>query len=279
MFDEPKNPREPRPRHGSAASGIDHTGGREIQSDPSSDEYLKASNLNFLLGKSDEDLNAYLQSVDAVRLASILNVFGRMAHEDIQSRGDYALAIRLAGGLERRSAGQLLTWIFQSKSPMGWKFDLSEQQKIVGLVSNGKPSDFLQKNFLRKFGLIHGADVAASKEPVPLTEREFLNYISGVCQVGREAVFQNIEMVQDEKTKRIACELATPILLNSDAIGFSQYLGNMAPSGTKDIAILQMIKWLVKRDSKSDSQPWLNAIGSHAIRDEATKIIDPSRGH
>lgn len=160
---------------------------------------------------------------------------------------------------------------------MGWKFDLSEKQKVVGIFSNGKPSDFLQRNFLSKFGLIHGADVAATKEPIPLNGQEFLSYISGVCQVSREAVFQNIELVQDEKTKQIACELSTPILLNADAIGFSQYLGSMAPSETKDMAILQMIKWLVKKDSKADSQPWLNAIGSQSMRNEAVAIINKAR--
>jgi hypothetical protein len=156
---------------------------------------------------------------------------------------------------------------------MGWKFDLSEKQKVIGILSNGKPSDFLKNNFLREFGTVHGADVAANKEPIPLSGRDFLSYINGVCQISREAVFQNIESVQDEATKRIACEISTPILLNADAIGFSQFLGSMAPSETKDMAILQMIKWLVKKDSKSDSQPWLNAIGSQSCEAGATSFL------
>ncbi len=43
----------------------------------------------------------------------------------------------------------------------------------------------------------------------------------------------------------------------------------MPPSPTKDLAVLGMIQWLITKKAADEARPWLDQVGSDAIRQEA----------
>lgn len=58
-----------------------------------------------------------------------------------------------------------------------------------------------------------------------------------------------------------------------DAEGFSVFLGNMPSSDTKDLAVLQMIKWLAKNNAHAECPPWVLTISSPAVKARAKQVI------
>ena len=261
--------------NGRSSSGNPHTSSGPGKSfDPSSPSYLEPASLGRLLALSDLEIRKALESLDDVQVSSILNALGRMTAADISSRGDYALADRLIGALKHDHSAKILEWMFHSKSPRGSEVDLLEQTELIAKYSSGNPSEFLKGNFLRDFGLLHGDEVAKSGITLLLNNEEYLSYLDGVCKTSREATFGNLLLIRDEALLKTAVEKAVPSLLTADALGFSEYLGKMPPSDTKDLAILQMIKWLTEKKADAECAPWLEAIHSPRVKMMAVQLTE-----
>lgn len=248
--------------------GVDHAPASPSVSD------LTKDNLDRLLSKSDLELNRILDGLTQVQASSILNAFGRKISTDISSRGDYTLANRLIVGLEHGNSAKILQWVLQSKSPLGCEFDFREQTSLVSKFSNGNPSNYLRGNFLKNFGSLQGEDAARSGTTFPLSKSEYLSYIDGVCKSSRETTFENLVLIRDMATLEMAVERAVTSLLTADAVGFSEYLRKVPASDTKDLAILQMIKWLSKENASSECAPWLEVIHSPTIKIKAFHVIE-----
>lgn len=261
--------------NGRSSSGNPHTAsGSDKSFDPSSPSYLEPASLGRLLALSDLEIRKALELLDDVQVSSILNALGRMIAADITSRGDYALADRLIGGLEHDHSANILQWVFHSKSPRGCEVDLLEQTELVAKYSSGNPSEFLKSNFLKDFGSLHGDEVAKSGITLLLNNEEYLSYLDGVCKTSREATFGNLLLIRDKALQEMAVERAVTSLLTADALGFSEYLGKMPPSDTKDLAILQMIKWLTNKNASAECVPWLEAIHAPRIKMMAVQVIE-----
>ena len=241
--------------------------------DSSIDSYLTTASLSRLLSNTDLELNRVLNELSQIQVSSILNALGRMASSDINTRGDYNLANRLIGGLEHGNSAEILQWVFHSKSPYGCEFDFREQSNLVSKFSNGKPGGFLQSKFLRSFGSLQGEDAAKSGTVFLLNNFEYLSYIEGVCDTSREAAFGNLELIRDNALREMAVERAATSLLSADAVGFSTFLGKTPPSDTKDLAVLQMIKWLAKKNAQAECPAWLKTITSPTVKARAEQVI------
>ena len=171
------------------------------------------------------------------------------------------------------SERHLFLWadLVDLKSPLGTGHDYRESLAIIKELG-GNSSASLLNGLARKTGM----------RLVPATDKDFVTsldpdswkaMIAGAVGVNAPKGFELALAEWDEPHQRIACAEATRIWLDKDSLAVSKRLSQMPNGAVKDVAIGEMVSWLVSRNSGEQATAWITEISEPAQREELRKRV------
>jgi hypothetical protein len=190
----------------------------------------------------------------------------------VKTRGDFGPLKRVLMGM-KPSERHLFLWadLVDLKSPLGTGHDYRESLAIIKELG-GNSSATLLNGLARKTGM----------RLVPATDKDFVTsldpdswkaMIAGAVGVNASKGFELALADWGERHQRIACAEATRIWLDKDSLAVSKRLSQMPNGAVKDVAICEMVDWLVGRNSGEQATAWIADISDPAQREEMRKRI------
>jgi hypothetical protein len=232
-----------------------------------------------LLGLSPAALRGEMDGMnDSVKMAFRIAVRA-LAAADINTGGDTKLLEFLILNPWIISSDGAFDLLVGTKSPAGPAADFEMKNRLLGLLLDANPDKKKEPRrrtqMLQSFGAIHGAEAAKAGWLPPVEGGELVAYVRGVAQgtAQREVVLANLSLAESRADHAEAVAVGMSELLGADAQATSGLLAAMPASATRDLAIFEMVKWLVKVGSKKECPVWIKAIGSDEIRGLAEEAM------
>lgn len=190
----------------------------------------------------------------------------------VKTRGDYGLVRRALLGMDTRSR-YLFLWadLVCVQSPLGVSHDYRESLAIIKEFG-GENSASLGDRLARKTGL--RLDPAKDKEFVTSLDPDaWKTMIAGVVEANAPKAFELALADWGEPHQRVACAEATRIWLEKDSMAACGRIMKMPKGDMKDVAVSEMVNWLVERNSGDEAAAWISEISDPSLRDEARRRL------
>ena len=190
----------------------------------------------------------------------------------VKTRGDYGPLKRVLMDM-KPTERHLFLWadLVDLKSPLGTGHDYRESLAIIKELGGNSAASLLN-GLARKTGM----------RLVPATDKDFVTsldpdswktMIAGAVGVNAPKGFELALADWGERHQRIACAEATRIWLDKDSLAVSKRLSQMPNGAVKDVAIGEMVIWLVSRNSGEQATAWITEISEPAQREELRKRV------
>lgn len=194
----------------------------------------------------------------------------------VKACGDYGLLRRVLSDMDTKNR-HLFLWadLVCLQSPRGVAHDYRESLDIIKDYGEANSAS-LAKTLGRMTGL--RLDPAKDKDFVrSLDPDAWKAMIAGVVEENAPKAFDFANVDWGEPHQRIACAEATKIWLEMDALAVSSRLMRMPSSDMKDVAISEMVDWLVRKESADEAAAWIAEISDNDLREKMSSLIRTQR--
>ena len=122
---------------------------------------------------------------------------------------------------------------------------------------------------------------ATGKDLDPVGDRDFImsldseswkTGVGGAAEQNANKAFEFAVADLGDAHQRIACAEVTRVWLGLDSVAASKRLSALPKGALKDVAIGEMVSWLMRKGSAAEATPWIAEISDNGLREKMVAL-------
>jgi hypothetical protein len=156
------------------------------------------------------------------------------------------------------------------RSRLGSGHDFQAKLALINEFGGNRTADFKNK-LLKVAG--RSLDVVGDRDFImSLDPESWKTMVSGAAEQNSSKSFELAMADLGDAHQRIACAEVTKIWLGLDSVAASKRLAELPKGALKDVAIGEMVSWLMRKGSAAEATPWIAEISDNGLREKMVAL-------
>lgn len=192
------------------------------------------------------------------------------AYSAIRTQGDYGALWKVMKGKLPNERFALMYGEFMGlRSRLGSGHDFHAKLAVINEFGGDRTADFTNK-LLKATG--RNLDIVGDKDFITSLDHEsWKAMVSGAAERNASKAFELAMENLGDSHGRIACAEAVRVWLGQDPMAASKRVSEMQNGPLKDVAICELVGWVMKKDGPKAAEAWIGEIDDPRLRKQFSK--------
>lgn len=193
------------------------------------------------------------------------------AYAAIRSQGDYGALRAVMGNKSPNERFSMIYGEFMGlRSRLGSGHDFQAKLAIINEFGGDRVADLKQK-LLKATGRSLSLD--GDREFIASLDNEsWRTMVSGAAERNSSKAFEFALADLEDGKQGIACAEVTRVWLGFDSVAASKRVVELPKGALKDVAICEMVRWLVHKGSVDEASAWIAEISDNGLRENLVAL-------